>query len=302
MKPSVSPEIRRQVLELRRSLSLSKVAERTGLPLGTVKTICSRSGAFRDNQTHRALFSLPQIRQTNQTALTVPELPPQQRVTGDEEVDAVLWLRQVIRTGQAELIEKAMEGAKKIKTPLKDLEDRYMKHLVSTNPGNLAAVFSSFGFADLEGLSESAVQKLARKNEATSRFGDAIFSDTDAESFCIGTLSGLKKGRMLELNDEEVAQRFRARPDVMPNTLSDCLHELAFWRDLYWLRNASTPAEQYCGDPAPEAGARDNMVFRMLAQIRPRNKDEAIAVFRYLAENDCMDRKETNDILLNLIG
>ena len=297
MKPSVSPEIRQQVIHLRRSHSLANVASRTGLPLGTVKTICSRSGAFRDNPTHRALFSLPPIQQTNLTALTVPELPPRQRVTGDEEVDAVLWLRQVIRTGQADLIKKAMEAAKNIKTPLKDLEDRYMKHLVSTNPGNWTTVFSSFDFADLEGLSESAVQKLMRKNEAISRFGDQVFSNTDAESFCIGALAGLDTD-----NDDEVDQRFRARPEVMPNTLSDCLHELVFWRDLYWLRNASVPDGQFGGDTAQEASARDIMVFRMLAKIRPRNKDEAIAVFRYLAENDCMGGEKIDDILLNLIG
>jgi hypothetical protein len=31
----------------------------------------------------------------------------------------------VIRTGQADLIEKAMEASKRIKTPLKELSDRY---------------------------------------------------------------------------------------------------------------------------------------------------------------------------------
>lgn len=85
---------------------------------------------------------------------------------------------------------------------------------------------------------------------------------------------------------------------LFANTLCDCLHELAFWRELYWLRHA---AGEGC-DPAPEASAHDDMVFRMLAHVRPRSKEESIAVFRYLAESDCMDRPETNGILLNLIG
>ena len=109
MKPGVSPDTRRQVLELRRRHSLREVAERTGLPLGTVKTLCSRSGAFRDNEAHRALFSLPPIQPSKQTLPAVPELPPQRTVTGNKEVDAVLWLREVIGTGQAALIEKAMQ-------------------------------------------------------------------------------------------------------------------------------------------------------------------------------------------------
>lgn len=129
MKPPVS--IKSKVLELRRSHSLREVAEQTGLPLGTVKTICSRSGAFRDNQAQRTLFTLPSIQPSESNALAVPSLPPQTKVTGDHDIDAVLWLREVINTGQAGLIEKAMEAAKRIKTPLKDLEKRYLDYLVA---------------------------------------------------------------------------------------------------------------------------------------------------------------------------
>ena len=98
MKMPVSPEAREKVLELRRSHSLGKVAELTGLPLGTVKIICVRSGAFNDNPRHRALFALPAIQASTSTALVVPTLPPQAVVTGDKEVDAVIWLREVIAT------------------------------------------------------------------------------------------------------------------------------------------------------------------------------------------------------------
>lgn len=55
MKPPVSTKA--QVLNLRHSHSLREVAAQTGLPLGTVKTICSRSGAVRDNPRHRELFT-----------------------------------------------------------------------------------------------------------------------------------------------------------------------------------------------------------------------------------------------------
>jgi hypothetical protein len=302
MKPSVSPEAKKKILTLRHSHSLAEVAKLTGLPVGTVKTICSRSGAFRDNMTHRALFSLPPIKVSQQTALVVPELPPKQDVTGDKEVDAVLWLRQVIKTGQADLIEKAMEGAKKIKTPLKELQERYTQHLVSKNPGNWTIVFQTFGFGDLEDLAESSIKHLARRNEAQARFGDAIFSDTDAESFCISALAGLTAGGDFgEYDEDKAAARFKAHPEVMPNTISDCMHELSFWRDLYWLRHAATPDGQYASENHPEVSARDDFVFRCLGCIRPRNKDEAITVLRFLADEDRMNSKGTNDILSNLI-
>jgi hypothetical protein len=85
----------------------------------------------------------------------------------------------------------------------------------------------------------------------------------------------------------------------MPNTLSDCLHELDYWRALYRLRHA---VDRECGDGHPEVHARERFVFGLLARRRPRSKDEAVAVFRYLVANERMDDTETEAILLNVIG
>ena len=299
MKQRVS--LKAQVLELRRSHSLREVAAQTGLPLGTVKTICARSGAFKDNPRHRELFTLPPMKQGVSTELTAPELPQQNAVTGDKEVDAVLWLREVIKTGQAALIEKAMQAATRIKTPLKDLEKRYLDHLSARNPGNWTVAFQTFGFADLEGLAQGSTKKLTRKNEALARFGsiDTLFSDTPAELFSIEALAGLKPSKDFgDLDAGQVAARFQARPDLMPNTLSDCLHELAYWHDLYTLRHA---VHSDASDPGHEAYARERFTFRCLARIKPKTKIEAMAVFRHLANNERMDDTETESILLNLI-
>lgn len=298
MKPLVS--LKAQVLELRRGHSLREVAAQTGLPLGTVKTICSRSGAFRDNQKLRELFALPPMKQGVSTELSIPELPPQASVTGDVEIDAVLWLREVIKTGQADLIAKAMEAATRIKTPLKELSDRYLKHLVSKNPSNWTVAFQTFGFDDLEGLAKGSTKKLTRKNAALARFGsvDNLFADTPAELFSIEALAGLEPSKDFgDLDEGQVDQRFQARPDLMPNTLSDCLHELAYWSDLYTLRHAVNAS-----DPGHEASARDRFAFRCLARIKPKTKPEAVAVFRYLADSERMDDTATESILLNLIG
>lgn len=296
----VAEERRREVLELRRRHSFAKVAELTGLPLGTVKAIVSRSGAFRDNAAHRALFALPPMRPSAQTLPAVPELPPQQRVTGDEEVDAVLWLRSVISTGQTALIAKAMEASKRIRTPLRELEKRYVQHLVAANPGNLFATFSAFGFDDLEGLAAKAIKREALRVEALARFGDDLFAETPAEAFCVAALAGLERsGHMLDFDATEVASRFRSTPERMPNTLPDCLHELAFWNALYRLRYAAT-VDYY--ESLPEVCARESFVFALMAEIRPRSKLEAVAVFRFMADDDSMQASESDAILLNLIG
>lgn len=299
-QPGVSPETRRRVLELRRRHSFREVARLAGLPLGTVKAICSRAGVFRDNPAHRTLFSLPPIRESGETLPAVPELPPQERVTGDPELDAVLWLRAVIRTGSPILIAKAMEARTRIKTSLKALEDRYAAFLRETQPGNLFACLATVGFADLEGLAAGAIKRSRRQTEARARFGDALFDPTPAELFCIDALAGLEAcGLLGDFDRVEVATRFKARAGLLPQTLADCLHELAFWSDLYRLRAA---VDSDCADPAPEGGARDWFVFGMLAEIRPRAKEEAVAVLRFLCEEDRMGARGTDAILMNLVG
>lgn len=297
MKQGIS--LKAQVLELRRSHSLREVAAQTGIPIGTVKTICYRSGAFNDNAKHRELFALPPMQESDTTALALPVIPRQSDITGDYEVDALLWLREVIKTGQTALIEKAMEAAKRVKTPLKELQDRYLKHLVSKNPGNWTVAFQTIGFDDLDGLAETSTKKLTRQHEATARFGSiaGLFANTPPEQFCIDALAGLKLDNIFELSNHQVDMRFQDHPDFLPNTLSDCLCELTYWSELYWLRNANDG-----GDPAREAYARECFIFRSLARIRPKSKAEAVAVFRYLVDSERMDDNETESILLNLIG
>lgn len=299
-KQRVSDEQRHLVLELRRRHSLREVAQATGLPLGTVKTLVSRSGAFRDNEQHRAMFTLPPISASTETLPSVPELPPQEVVTGEKEVDAVLWLRSIISTGQSALIERAMEGAKKIKTPLDVLEKRYRDHLVATSPGHPFAAMSSFGFADLDALATRAIEQHRLRLEGAARFGDALLADTEAESFCIDALRGLEAtGHLGDFDKGQLAARFNAQPELLPHTLADCLYELDYWHQLYRLRNA---VDIYASDGPPEATARDWFVFGLLAQIRPRNKAEALAVFRYLVASQRDDMRESEAILCNLIG
>ncbi len=299
-KQRISDAMRQRVLNLRRSHSLREVAAITGLSIGTVKTLVSRSGKFRDNAKHRELFTLPPIRESEETLPSVLELPPQENVTGDKEVDAALWLRQVIATGEASLISTALEAAKRIKTPLKELEDRYRQYLIASNPGQMWAALPSFGFADLEGLATSSIKRKQLQVEASSRFGETLLEETPAETFCIEALAGLEhSGSWPEYDESAVAERFKARPELMPQTLADCLHELDYWSHLYSLRRA---ADRNFFDDLAEVEARSSFVFAHMAEIRPRDRNEAKAVLRYLIENQCKDWTNADAVLENLIG
>ncbi|WP_435608063.1 hypothetical protein [Pseudomonas knackmussii] len=298
-KQRISDDVRQRVLDLRRSHSLREVAAMTGLSLGTVKTLVSRSGKFRDNSKHRELFSLPPIRESEETLPSVPEVPPQENITGDREVDAVLWLRKVIATGEASLISTALEAAKKIEVPLKELEVRYGKYLMESSAGNVLAGLGSIGFADLEDLATRSIERKRLQVEAFARFGDALWQDTPAEVFCIEALAGLKPSRGWPVYDEmAVAERFKARPELMPHTLADCLRELSYWDRLYNLRWA---VDRDCGDLA-EVESRSGFVFALMAEIRPRDRAEAKAVLRYLIEGERKGWTNADAILENLIG
>ena len=148
-------EQREQVITLRRKHSLKEVASLAGLSLGTVKAIISRSGLFTDNPRQRAMFTLPPLQSSGETLPAVQELPPQEVVTGDKEIDALLWLRQVIGTGDPVRIAQAKEAAGRITTPPGELEQRYSKWLVA-KAGHMLAGLGSIGFANLDGLAQES--------------------------------------------------------------------------------------------------------------------------------------------------
>lgn len=123
---------------------------------------------MQDNQAFRSLFSLPPFQTSASTALAVPKV-----VTGDREVDAVLWLQECVSTGHQILIDKALEAAKKITTPMKDLSLRYSQHLMRQHSSSMMAALGSMGFGDLERQAKGAIERKQKQHLALSRFGTA---------------------------------------------------------------------------------------------------------------------------------
>ena len=77
-------------------------------------------------------------------------------------------------------------------------------------------------------------------------------------------------------------------------------HGRAYWNELYRLRHACDTQGYY--DNSIEAHARDWFVFGLLAELRPRNREEARATLRYLMGSERDDAPEAERILDNLIG
>ncbi|MDY7560170.1 hypothetical protein QN366_01370 [Pseudomonas sp. CCC3.2] len=253
-----------------------------------------------DNLAHRALFTLPPIRISTETMPSVQTLPSQQIVTGDKEVDAVLWLRDVISTGQPGPIAVALEAAKKIATPMKALEERYSDYLRAAQPGHFFATFASIGFGNLEGLATRSIETLRLIVEAEARFGgETIWDDTPAEQFCEMALKRCKGFKnYIDCDKEAAHKRFRKHADLMPLTLDDCLHEIAYWRELSGLRSATGE----CGDGQNEAIVREWFVEGLLAKIKPRSREESLRTLAYAEVAEGVDHDELVKICRNLIG
>lgn len=255
------------------------------------------------NQAFRALFTLPPVQESSSTALTVPETPAPKTVTGDRELDAVLWLQECVRTGHQALIDNALRAAKKITTPMKELEQRYANYLMGQHRNPMMAALGSMNFGNLESQAKNAIERLQKQHVALSRFGtvEALFSDTAPEAACKKALRGVKRIKDGIFNDydmEQVAERFAKNPDLQPNTLTDCLHGRDYWYQLYWLRAAFDGV----GDLPAHAQAHDDHCFAMLAKISPRSKDESVTVLEHMEEHGDEDRKESHAILRNLIA
>ena len=299
------PHQRAQVLALRRTQSAKAVAQALNIPLGTVKAITSRAGLTRDNIKLREFFRLPEIVASTCTDLQPPVATPEPvAVTGEKDLDAMLWLRQVVQTGDTALIAKAMQAAERIKTPAKELERRYGDWLMRESGGNtMKAVFGSIGFANLKGLAQRVLDNQARRREAIARYGsmEGVFATLPQEQFCMDALALVPtSATSWYVFDPELANAaFAQQTELVPHTLADCLYELEFWDALYRLRNGWDNA----GDDLPEVNARRRYIdSHCLATIRPKTRDEAKAVLRYMAANEMFDRTETDAVLENLVG
>lgn len=260
---------------------------------------------MQDNHALRALFSLPPIQASSSTALTVPETPVPKTVTGDRELDAVLWLRDCITTGHAALIAQALEAFKKIKTPAAELEKRYTAHVARESNGHFGAVLMTFGFADLESLAKRSAEEFALRHEAMARFGsiDNLFKDIPAESRCKTALRGLKRIKRAdwafpEYDAEQADARFGQRPELTVHTLADCIFVMNFGNTLYWMRHACA---DNAGDHWHQFQEHRDYCFRSMARIPPQSKEEAIAALEFLDSEEAHDREETPAILCNLV-
>ncbi|MDX7688301.1 hypothetical protein SJS37_11010, partial [Aeromonas caviae] len=251
---------------------------------------------IRTNSEHAAFFALPEPQEAAGTQLAAFQKPEQRVQTGDHEVDAFLWLLEVIDSGEPALIERALIAAEGMKSTPEELAERYSNSVMAKTGNMMAAVFAGFGWGDLKGRAERAIQKRVRACEAVAIFGDDIYEPAKQEYFCIEALKGLERGKFGFLDQQEVDTRFEQYPHLIPSTIEGCIIEFTFWNDLWRLKNSVD--DETC----PESYEREQYLWRLMAKIRPRSKEEAAAAFKFMLERD--DRRalvDCHEIISNLL-
>ncbi|WP_454744198.1 hypothetical protein [Citrobacter freundii] len=323
----MNKDIKEQILSLKRSgRGYKTISRETGVNLNTVKSICRRSGLFRDNPEHRALFTIPETKYSTELA-TIKPLPPQRVITGHKQTDAYLWVLEVIKTGEPVHIAAAEAALEKLTITPKEAQERYTRYLQHSGAG-WTSVFSTMWLDNPQHFISSAKSQRDKAAKVRGAFGsyDAAMEPTKPERLMMaayGEIYGeglygwteeekaqgrIKGDRIFEAWDarKAVSKGFR---DVLPEpyTLSDVVREYLYWAWLVDMRSAAIKEidpDGY-GDDYPEISDREDYLDKLLETISPRNQQEALEVLKWYLQSErhqgCMDA-DSDGVYLNLIG
>lgn len=302
----VNKEMKDNIIRLKRSgLGYKSISRETGMNINTVKSICRRSGLFRDNPEHRMLFTIPAPKYSTELA-TIKPLPPQRVITGHKQTDAYLWVLEVIKTGEPVHIAAAEAALDKLTITSKEAQERYTRYLQQSGAG-WTSVFSTMWLDNPQHFISNA--KLQREKAAKVRgvFGshEAVFDPVPAESLIesrYGPYQGIYCDFMLEGDGEFIYT------DVLPApyTLSDVVREYQYWNWLSQMRVAAYKElhpDEYAWESS-HIWHRENWLEKQLEIIRPISREEALNVLKWCLENENfadMGRRQ-DGVYLNLIG
>lgn len=274
---AITEETRQKVIELKRGHSYAEVAKLLGISVSSCKAIVIKAGANNDNPHHAALFKLPEpVKQKQSTEVAVQVRPPLPRDTGHQDLNSLLYIREIIKTGDLDLIEQARKAFALIENP-KRLENIYSDWLIK-NDGSMFSTFASWDCSDIESLIKKTLETKSYALEAAKLFDLNANPDmlTEADNVVASILKPLKPENAGLYDDDAIAKLFKQRPDVMPHNLTQCLSELAFWNHLYHIRHSLGFI-----DSPPESFSRECFIRELLTEIRPRDKEEALMVANY---------------------
>ena len=237
-----------------------------------------------ENLEHQRLFTIPQGQPSTSTALMARTLPPEEDITGDREVDAVLWLGKLCATtNDLAALDQALEAAERIKTPADELEKRYSDWLARQPGANpFSVVFQSVRMADIKGKVADARERILVNAEGLSIFGSYTnaMALTPAEMMLEDSAGKWpEEGYCWEWSMEQMDALWKR--SVNPASLTECVSELRYWQWLYRIRKYMHQTE-YPNAFAPDLGdliySREHYIEKLLCIIPPFDHQERLFV------------------------
>jgi hypothetical protein len=279
-----------------------------------------------DNLVHKALFTIPAA--TYSTALaTVKPLPVQRKITGNKQVDAYLWVLEVIKTNEPAHFEAAEAALKKLKITPKEAQQKYSDYLVKSGAHVFQIALGSVGMDNPQSYFDRAKEQVTQASRVRSIFGsyEAALELTEPEKrMLVGELAEIyapfhywneqerAEGCMYGERVNETSQLRKAAAKGFaaqlpePHTLSDVVNEYLYWDWLYQMRNVAAKELDSGGFGDGERDYifdREDYLEEKLTTIRPVTRQEAIDVCQWLlAEERFCDRDLKDKIILNLVG
>lgn len=233
---------------------------------------------YPGNPEHEHLFAIPEPTPSPSTGLVVPSLPEPEPVTGDRDVDTMLWLRHVCKTARDPItLELAMEAAEQITTPAKALEDRYAAWLHQQAAHPFQVAFATIGLADIKHHVAAARERIKVHNEGLAVFGSyhQALAPTPAEQMLERTAGTLPDKPVWELEDSELGPVFT--DCINPTTLTEAAAELRYWSwigTVRWKMRETEAPGSFDGDEGDLLTARRWWVESLLTRLAPQEHGE----------------------------
>jgi len=259
------------------------------------------------NPVHQFMFSIPKFSVIeNPVSLPSKKIPQKRVITGDQDVDTVLWLSEICSTTNdfADL-EKVLEVAKQITTPANELTERYRDFKLKSGAQGITVVLGLFGFGEIDNYVKSARYRINKTSEVMKLFGscEAAMSPTAPERMLMNTTAATED-ELFSVRVDETATFFSS--SVNPGTLTEVLNEIRYW---LWLKEMRGVMVRVCDYQHNDfyreqlVDLRISFIYRLLEEIDPIDSEEARKVASALKKEKLCDDYDTEiKILYHLFG
>ena len=325
MRIRQSEEFKQEVMQLRKSgMAYGAIAKLKGISRSSVQTICVNSGLFANNPKHDEFFSYHPVCSAS-TEIVPITLPEPRNTSTDKMISAYEWIADIAAIGTPYTTQKAKEMIAKL-VEAYGIEEKVIAAQftdVKCDRDNIQGMMRAFTITDsITEQSALAERKRTARDTCTLLFGseEGVFNmlppeklldrQWDKAYLALKAKGVTSKGRD-DLWGHDLYTTFYAetceiinKGMPVPHTIDQVFNEVNYWDELARLRHlAKKEIKDQYGDFWDHISAREEYLKKLMASIKPRNRDERLQMINYLTTGEELNYIDRNrDIMLNVIN